>query len=158
MKTIPLTNSYMTALVDDSFEDIRGWYLYKQRNTYYAMRWVYPDKQLSLHRLLLPGVAMIDHINGNGLDNRLCNLRPCTAAQNCANMKIIERGTSRFKGVHWNKRSQKWCASIRHHRKLKHLGLFSVEEQAAHAYNTAALQLFGEFARLNLLGSDTVTK
>lgn len=106
-----------------------------------------------LHQLILgppPDGHLIDHRNGNGLDNRRRNLRFANNSQNMANArKSSVPKSSRFKGVHWHKCAKKWCAAVVHHGRRKHLGLFAVEEDAARAYDKAALEHFGEFARLN---------
>ena len=90
----------------------------------------------------------IDHINGNGLDYRKCNLRVCTHQQNLQNQRI-QKGVSKFKGVCWHKASQKWMAKIKHNYKTIYLGVFNNEIDAAKSYNKKAKELFGEFARLN---------
>jgi len=110
-------------------------------------------KQQRLHRLLFEHVygyspKEIDHKNGNKFDNQIENLRDCTRSQNQANSKIRE-GSSKYKGVHWNKSTSKWQASIRINYKPKHLGLFNSELKAAFAYDDAAIEAFGEFASLN---------
>lgn len=94
---------------------------------------------------------LVDHINGNGLDNRRSNLRLATAFQNLANMAIRPH-TSQYKGVSYYKHRtsyKKWVAEIRCNRKRVRLGAFESEIEAARAYNEAAKNLFGEFARLN---------
>lgn len=90
----------------------------------------------------------VDHINHNGLDNRKSNLRACAHMENMANQKP-HGGTSRFKGVYWHKDTCKWCASIRFAGKLRYLGRFYVEEDAASAYDAAAIRFFEEFACTN---------
>jgi len=89
------------------------------------------------------------HINGCGLDNRKANLRPVTHAQNHQNRRKISGTTSRYKGVSWYKRRNRWHATIQINRKTKDLGYFEKEEDAAHAYDEAAKEAVGEFARLN---------
>ena len=79
------------------------------------------------------------------------NLRNCTNAQNQGNQKKREGTTSRFKGVCWHKRDRKWSARIRKNGHRHNLGYFDDELDAAGAYNVAALELFGEFALLNII-------
>jgi hypothetical protein len=96
----------------------------------------------------LAGVE-VDHRNGDGLDNRRCNLRLCTRAQNCQSMKIAPGKASLFRGVTWHAASNSWRARISLVGKRLHLGLFSEERAAAKAYDDAAKELHGEFAILN---------
>ncbi len=103
-----------------------------------------------LHRLLVPNCPTVDHINGNGLDNRRANLRPATKAQQTMNRRRrSDNQTSRFKGVR-HLPSQKWSARITLRGQEISLGTFLSEEEAARAYNEAACRYFGEFALLNL--------
>lgn len=105
---------------------------------------------LFLHKHLLDVEGQVDHKNGDTLFNRRFNLRPATNQQNQFNRKKSPGRSSRFKGVSWNKRSGQWHAYIRLSGKRKHLGFFDDEERAARAYDTAAVEMFGEFARPNL--------
>lgn len=91
----------------------------------------------------------IDHINGDRADNRLENLREVTRSQNNMNCKP-KGGSSRFKGVTFDKEKRLWAAQIKADGQRKFLGRYSSEEDAAHAYDDAANKHFGEFARLNL--------
>jgi hypothetical protein len=92
----------------------------------------------------------VDHVNGNGLDCRRENLRICSNAENRRNMRI-ERGVSRFKGVArcLGNKTRIWEAYIWHENRKIGLGAYRTEEEAARAYNAAALQYHGEFACLN---------
>lgn len=90
----------------------------------------------------------IDHINRDPSDNRISNLRLATRSQNLANKKAAG-GSSEFKGVSYHCQRQRWRATI----KDVHLGLFDTEEEAARAYDNAALNLYGEFAGLNFAGA-----
>lgn len=105
---------------------------------------------LFLHRTILnpSKEKVIDHIDHNGLNNRRSNLRICTQTQNVANQRK-GKGSSNFKGVYWNKREQKWRAGIGYKGKDFHLGYFKDELEAAKAYDKAAKDLWGEFAKLN---------
>jgi len=102
-----------------------------------------------MHRVVhsAPKGLDVDHINMDGLDNRRCNLRIATRSLNMANSR--ERGgRSRYKGVSWSKHANKWRAAIQNG-KMKNLGYFNTEIEAARAYDVAAKMVFGEFARLN---------
>jgi len=110
-------------------------------------------KKTTMHRLLMgfPEGMEIDHINGNGLDNRRQNLRIATRSENGANKPKYHRGGySKYKGVtKANSNTRPWAAWIKEGGESIHLGHFLTEEQAALAYNEAALEYFGEFAYLN---------
>jgi hypothetical protein len=90
-----------------------------------------------------------DHINGNKLDNRRCNLRTANVSQNNSNSADRNR-RSRFRGVYWHNRANKWYAQISENGRNKHLGLFETEEAAAMARDAAAAAFQGQFARMNL--------
>lgn len=95
----------------------------------------------------------IDHINGIKDDNRIENLREVTHLQNQQNRKKIKQFTSKFKGVSWQKQTKKWRALIYNKGIQIYLGLFDSEIKAAKAYNDKAIELFGEFANLNIMES-----
>jgi hypothetical protein len=90
----------------------------------------------------------IDHINGDKADNRIANLRPATHKQNSANRLINKNSTSGVKGVGWHKNNAKWRAQIKLNGKKKNLGYFDAIEDAAAAYQNAAINNFGEFANI----------
>ncbi len=90
----------------------------------------------------------IDHINGVRDDNRICNLREATRAQNQHNRKRWSKGTiSNLKGSYFHKKTQRWTSSIQCDNKRIHLGLFNSAEEAHRAYLAAAIKFHGEFAR-----------
>lgn len=91
----------------------------------------------------------IDHINGDTSDNRIGNLRECTVAQNQHNQKPQKGRSSKFKGVSWAKRDRRWTSAIKAYGIRKHLGSFTSEIDAAMAYDKAASELFGDFAKTN---------
>lgn len=103
-------------------------------------------RQVYMHALLLPEAKMVDHKNRDGMDNRLCNLRPATPSQNGANKAYT--GKNRFKGV--RKRGNKYEAYIsRTPKGYVYLGVFDSEVVAAKAYDASARESYGEFAVLN---------
>lgn len=91
----------------------------------------------------------IDHIDGNKANNRISNLRICTHNQNQHNQGIRKTNKSGFKGVSWMKSVNKWQAQICSNSKVKHLGFYSSPEDAAKAYDLAAIEIHGEFAWTN---------
>ena len=100
------------------------------------------------HRFIMgENVKMVDHINGNRLDNRRCNLRETDFSKNRANAKINKN--RRFKGV--KKNYNKYAAVIRIDGRNYHLGQSRTEEGAAELYNIIAKEWFGNHARLNIL-------
>lgn len=110
--------------------------------------------QVHLHTFLT-GYALTDHINGDGLDNRRLNLRAATASQNGANMPAPAHNTSGFKGVHFYRRTSRWRAYITVNQHHRHLGYFTDAKTAALAYDDAAIEAWGEFARLNFPTQET---
>lgn len=103
---------------------------------------------LRLHSIVIPTSAyLIDHRNGNGLDNRSSNLRLATYSENAQNQSQRRRSSSKFKGV--SRRGNHWVAVITKNGTQKYLGRFSSEEGAARAYDREAAALHGEFSRLN---------
>ena len=97
----------------------------------------------------LSPTMQIDHINGDRTDNRIDNLRLATHAQNMRNTKISSRNTTGYKGVSWYDCNKKFVSRIHLNSKKIHLGSFNTKEEAALAYNAAALKYHGEFAQLN---------
>jgi hypothetical protein len=149
---IPLTLSRV-ALVDvDDYEVVRGssWSTRPSRQTAYAQRSAptgRPGRTTTqqMHHVLT-GWSMVDHRNGDGLDNRRANLRPATIAQNNANAPVRRDNRSGFKGV--SRHRDRWIARIGKGGSIR-LGLFDDPADAARAYDAAARELYGEFARLN---------
>ena len=104
-----------------------------------------------MHRLILnaPQNKLVDHVDGNGLNNRKTNLRLCNYTQNAWNRRPAAGGHSKYKGVTWNNNSKGWYVRICKDYKSIYLGCFDNEIEAALAYDHKAEELFGEFAYLN---------
>lgn len=161
MKTIKLTQGY-AALIDDTDYDGVSAYKWRalvdrRRSKVYAVRKTHGShssrKSLSMHREILgvtdPAVK-VDHRNGDSLDNRRENLRKCVVGENNANSHKRRDGlSSKYKGVCWHKRDQRFQASIRLRGRTIYLGKFLGEVEAARAYDDAARTAFGEFAQCN---------
>lgn len=160
-RTIPLTQGYEAIVDDEDYATLSAhkWciqqYKDKNRSTKVYAKRSYNSKQVTMHRFILspPKGVSVDHINGNGLDNRRENLRLSTKQQNAANRPKdrVKNATSKYKGVYFNKATNKWIARIHVDGKGIHLGSFLDEKQAAAVYNEAAIKSFGEFACLNQL-------
>lgn len=154
-RKIPLTQG-QHALVDDAdYERVsqHKWHIkrYSGGLAYATGRPNGGERKVLMHRFILnpPDGFEVDHINGDGLDNRRANLRVCSHAENQKNVKKPTTNTSGYKGVAWSKHHLRWKAEIRANGKRIHLGTFDTAEEAAAAYDTAAKQMHGEFARTN---------
>ena len=105
---------------------------------------------LFMHQLLT-GFAETDHRDGDGLNNQRSNLRPATSGQNNVNRPKQSGGcSSQFKGVSWHRRRRKWQAYAQVNGRIKYLGCFDDETEAARVRDAAALEAWGEFARPQL--------
>ena len=101
-------------------------------------------------QFILNTQRMVDHRDGNGLNNTGLNIRVCTPMQNARNRPVASRNKAGFKGVHPTKGTRSnWSAVIYVSGKGKFLGSYKTKEEAARAYDAQASKLFGEFARLN---------
>jgi hypothetical protein len=108
---------------------------------------------MKLHRFIMnPPINMdIDHKNRNPLDNRKCNLRICTRSQNMMNSHVKSRNEWGIKGVWYNPKNKYWVVQLRVLGKRVYQKYFKTKEEAALAYNQAAIKYFGEYALLNQL-------
>ena len=91
----------------------------------------------------------VQHIDGDPCNMAWRNLRLATNSQRAAGQRLSVRNTSGFKGVTWRKRQQAWCAAIKHDGRSHHLGYFTNPTDAAAAYDAAAVQFFGSYAKTN---------
>jgi hypothetical protein len=153
MKWITLTQGKRTCVNDDVYARVGlfKWTLNRCRNNQYAYRKV-NGRNVYLHREVLgvPGNLVIDHIDGNGLNNLRENLRGVGVAENCRGFKRARKHkSSKYLGVLWYGPRNKWVAYIKCDYKNKHLGYFVQEMDAARARDGAAKRLFGKHATLN---------
>lgn len=166
MKEIKLTKGY-TALVDDNlFKELNKfkWHVAVKNSGPYAVRntrkleytifnssCIYMTKYILFlkNKLNITINKVIDHKNGNTLDNQYNNLRVCTNTQNIRNSKKPITNTSGIKGVYWDKNRNKWHAQIKVNNKVIFLGRFSSKIEATEIHDKAAVKYHGEFARLN---------
>jgi hypothetical protein len=157
-RLIPLTQG-QNAIVDaQDFEWLSQWNWYAQwfsctRSFYAARRQNHKKIYMHLAILECKGGEKGDHRNRDSLDNRRQNLRKCTQTQNTHNQRLSRRNTSGYKGVSWHTQRNKWSSNIRVNRKAVHLGTFYSREDAARAYDAAAIKYFGEFACPNFASS-----
>lgn len=153
VRFIPLTQGKFAIVDDDDYDWLvkYKWHCRKAKNHFYAFR-AAGCNIVAMHRQIMnaPKSLVVDHIDSNGLNNRKSNLRLCTQAQNLHN-KRPQRGKiySKYKGITWEKRTNKFRAGICKSGAAYHLGYFVDEIEAAISYDRMAEQLFGEFAYLN---------
>lgn len=160
MKKIPLTgnqaNGRFVLVDDEDYETLNHWkwryhFGYAARGQYSHMeRGRTRNKTVRMHRQIMaaPKGVLVDHVNGDTLDNRRVNLRLATRADNNRNVGIRRDNSTGYKGViayRWGS----FGAYIRADGVRRHLGSFPTARDAAIAYNEAAIELFGEFAKLN---------
>lgn len=165
MKQIPLSQGKFAQVDDEDFEELNKlkWYLSVRKTTEYAMTNIKTGSRetrippVSMHRNIMGCVKgdgkIVDHKDGNTLNNQKSNLRLCTPTQNCRNRRAKTNGTSKYIGVTTSRSSlnKRWIAQIIDNGVNHYLGYFKSEEEAAKAYNEAAKKYHGEFARLNVI-------
>lgn len=163
MKKIKLTQGKYALVDDQDYEELNKykWHIRKRsekpsNKAFYAVttvRIVGSNKQtaLSMHRVITkcPPQKVIDHIDGDGLNNQRNNLRIVTHAENIQNSGKRENNKSGYKGVYWLKSHKKWNAQIGVNNKKIHLGLYTTAEEAYKAYCEACVKYHKEFARLD---------
>jgi hypothetical protein len=148
VRLIPLGDGFY-AYVDAADYDWLSQYTWRSQNGYAARD--DKGKRVFMHRQIMqpPAHMVVDHFDANRANNCRSNLRVCTPAENQHNRRRRRDSRSRFKGVLFDKREGKWFASCRVAGKRLWRGFFDDEVEAARAYDEMAVELFGEFARLN---------
>lgn len=146
MRLLAIGGAKFAKVDDEDYEKLStvAWFAHVRGNTVYAA----PVRSgVPMHHFVIgtkPPI-LIDHVNGDGLDNQKHNLRQCTKAQNAANSRKRRGTSSKYKGV--TQRKYGWQARLGQ----ENLGRFKVQEDAALAYNKAATQKYGEYAKVNEL-------
>ena len=156
MKRIPLTQNEFALVDNEDFKMIskHKWYCVRNKGNNYARRnvGVKPNRSsIEMHRVVLkcPNGMVIDHINGNSLDNRKKNLRVCTQAENTRNRIQRRSCKNKFKGITFHKHSKVWHAQICINYNNIYLGSFKNQKSAAIAYDAYAKRIHKQFARTN---------
>lgn len=151
-REVPLSRGLVAVVDDQDFDRVvsmGSWYAHQDDATCYARRNYWQDgicKSIRMHAFIT-GWDLADHINGDGLDNRRTNLRQATPVENARNRRLRRDSRSGFKGV--SRRGSRFQASIWFDGRSHGLGGYATAEEAASAYDAAALHHFGQFARLN---------
>tara|TARA_R110000796_G_scaffold9452_10_gene32215 strand:- start:872 stop:1411 length:540 start_codon:yes stop_codon:yes gene_type:complete len=153
---VPLTQGFCAVIDADDLGKVEGycWHVFIDKSNIYARRTAHLDdgtkKTIQMHREIFgcDEVPVVDHRDGNGLNNIRANLRACTQVQNARNLKKYKSNSTGFRGVQPHGKG-KFRAQIRNNKKLVHLGIFETAELASQAYETAKSDLHGEFVRPN---------
>jgi hypothetical protein len=153
-KLIPLTQGKFAIVDAEDYDWLvqYKWHCQRADNRFYAVRRQHgKEARIPMHRQIMHASKgqLVDHIDGNGLNNRKSNLRFCSAAQNAWNRRPDRCCYSRYKGITWSKNHKKWHAHITKSGRSMYLGHFDDQAEAAIAYDRKAEQLFGQFAYLN---------
>ncbi|MDR9852943.1 HNH endonuclease [Paenibacillus sp. VCA1] len=157
MRTITLSRGKQTVVDDEDYDQLSQfkWWV----DAYgYALTTVggrLNKKNIRMHRMLTgaqPG-QVVDHIDGDPLNNQKANLRIVTQKENVRNSKP-KPSRSGYKGVSWYSQTNRWVARIICDGVYYHIGYYHDPKDAARAYNAKALELFGEYARLNVIPDD----
>jgi hypothetical protein len=158
LATIGLTQGKQATVDDKDYAILsrNRWYAMRVGHTWYAARHspMVNGKRntILMHREIIGDgpTTDIDHINGDGLDNRSVNLRFCDRSHNMANQRKT-RGASRYKGVARDECRGKWRSGIKKDGVWEFLGRHDDEVDAALSYDIGAISLYGEFSRPNFL-------
>lgn len=155
-RKIELTQGYFALVDAEDFELVSkfSWHASVQRGKVYAdgITGKRPNrKRIRMHRMIMqcPPDMLVDHIDGNSLNNQKSNLRLCNNTENVRNQAGHRDRAGKFKGVIFQKERNKYCAKLSFNGKLVYSKRYSNEVDAAKAYDMLARKYFGEFARTN---------
>ena len=157
MIEIPLTQNQVALVDDDDYAIVSAhkWHANGRPGSYYAKSAFRNNDGIwtvvLMHRILmgLPDGVLVDHVNGNTLDNRRINLRPASLFQNQHNRGANTNNKSGFKGVYFDKGNGRWRAEIRAFNRKTHLGYFDSPHDGHLAYCRAAIELHKNYARFS---------
>lgn len=153
---LKLRDGDITLVDEEDFAELSKWRWYSRNG--YVLRVMlsseegyHRGRKVSMHRVIMncPNGFEVDHIDGNGLNNRRENLRVVTHLQNAANKRSNANTSSKYRGVNWCKKDKRWRAQIMYKYVPYHLGNFESEVDAALAYDTKAREFWKEFGRYN---------
>jgi hypothetical protein len=149
VRLIPLSDG-LYAYVDAADYDWLNQWDWHSAGGGYAAR-TEKGRIIYMHRQIMPPPKgkVVDHQDGNKANNCRCNLRDCTPQENRCNAPRKARGRCQFRGVYLDKRRGRIRSHIKCKGKYYWLGRFPTEAEAARAYDRAAVEAFGEFARPN---------
>lgn len=158
MKQIPLTQGQFALVDDEDYEMLSKfkWTLHKRGDHCYAIRMGRKENgqrlMIKMHRQVLgltdPKI-LVDHRDNNGLNNQKANIRACSPAENSRNRGLTKSNPRKLKGITFHKGANKFMAQIEFERKSIFIGYFNTDMEAAKAYDKKAIELHGDFARLN---------
>ena len=163
VREIQLSKGYVALVDDEDYEWLseRSWYANGTKSKGIYARASYRNKNVTMHRLILglpKGEGIVDHIDGNSLNNQRSNIRVCSQGENLQKARGRDKITSsKYLGVDRHSKSSSsenanpWRAAIKVRGVTRNLGCFKTEEEAALAYNKAAKEIYGEHARLNII-------
>lgn len=151
-RTIQLTRGQVAIVDDEDYEQLSKHSWYCHRSSDGSLSACRRDKQtrrlVIMHREIAgaPHDKVIDHRDGNTLNNTRANLRICTQSENNMNKRLASNNTSGAKGVHWHKQISKWQAMIKKNGRRYFLGSYANIEDAIRAYRNAEDEMFGEYS------------